>query len=297
MSKMMMGLIAILVILAYIGLAISGSELVKVPLIENISEANATVKLENAGLKGQFQKCFSNTIPKHIIIPSSQDPKENFSWLKGDEVIATVSLGRFPLLIGMREDKANETLRDLNLSCEIIEGRNSTFKEGFVYSQDPMPSEADCINGGSKVKLFVNSPSRIIIVEPKDNTSVTNTALVEGRLLDPLNKSEHLWIAIQSLRSIGNWYPQTSSRPLASITPINGEFQGNAYLGGVPNEPYEIAVLIVDNETNKKILEWANISLELNSWSPITQGYPNKDLRVPKDVIEKRTYAKVKVKI
>lgn len=295
MIKIKMGLIAIIVIITFVGSA-NSENLPKTPKIENISEALATNLLEENGLKADFQRCFSNTVEKHIIIPGSQDPQEGIEWFKNGTVHAVVSLGPFQTVIGKSKEKAIETINNLNLIPLIIEGRNNSVRAQYVYDQDPLPVEDLCIPQGTVVKLYVNSSSRVIIDSPEENDIAYNTTFVRGRLLDPLSENEHLWIAVKSISSIGDWWPQNTPTG-SSIIPVDGKFDGFAYLGGMRNDSFEIAVIIVDNETNEKIMEWINISRSRNTWPSITEGYPKENLRVPKEAIERQEKAKVIVRL
>lgn len=299
MIRMRWGLFVVIVITAVVGLTISApnKSVVEVPQIEGLSEALASKNLSDKGLGANFKRCFSNTVEKHFVISGSQDPKGGISWFVGDKVNASVSQGPFPSFIGFSKNRAIEAIDDLNLVPEIVEGRNKSYGEDFVYSQEPWPAEAFCLTQGFVVKLFVNSSSRIVITEPEENQVVNSSIiLVKGRLLDPLNKNEHIWLTVSPIRSISEIWPQSTSNR-GEIIPVNSEFVGNVLLEGVRDDLFEIGVIIVDNEINEKIVEWNNISRSQNIWPSITEGYPRKNLFVPWDVIKKQEKAKVVVKL
>jgi hypothetical protein len=63
---------------------------------------------------------------------------------------------------------------------------------------------------------------------------------------------------VKPFYSTSNWWPQT---PPGDINlSYDRTFEGNAYLGGNDKDLFEIAVLILDNETNKRFKEWENYS-------------------------------------
>lgn len=259
---------------------------VNVPLIEGKTEANASIQLESIGLIAEFQKCFSNT-ERYFIIPNSQDPRAGLDFFEGEKVRADVSLGPYPILIGISENDALHELQSKNMIYKPIAGQNNSVPEGYVFDQEP--KNASCIGPDFKIKIFVNTP--VIIEEPYENKRVGSAATVRGSLSTDLKNNEHLWIAVKPQKSIKDWWPQTGG----DIKLINGEFEANAFLGGIRNDTFEIGVLLVDDEINKKFWDWLNLSQSLNEWPPITQGHPETDQKVSKEVVEEHKIAKINV--
>jgi hypothetical protein len=80
-------------------------------------------------------------------------------------------------------------------------------------------------------------------------------------------------MAIKPILS-NNWWPQLSP---GEITPsYNGKFYASGYLGGNNSDLFEIGILILNNETNEKFLEWSSYSNNATNWVPITdKSYPS----------------------
>ena len=259
---------------------------VKVPMIENTTEANASFKLMSLGLNAEFQRCFSST-ERYFVIPHTQDPKANLDFLPGETVRADVSLGPYPIVIGMSENDARHELQSKNLTYKPLAGQNNTVRDGYVFDQEP--KNASCIGPDFKIKIFVNTP--VIIEEPYENKTVGSAATVRGSLSSDLKNNEHLWIAVKPQKSIKDWWPQTGG----DFKLINGEFEANAFLGGIRNDTFEIGVLLVDDQINQTFGDWLSLSQSKNDWPPITEGHPGTDQRVSKEVIEEHKIAKINV--
>jgi len=270
-------------------------DLVKVPSLDMISEAEADSRLENASLSACKQYCFSDSIPKHLVIPGTQDPAANISWYAGSQVKIKISRGTFPFVIGMDKSDAKTVLQEENLTYVTINGRNDTVQQGFIFDQEP--KKAGCYLP-KELRIFVNAPLSVgnIIVNPSERNDSeilvkSSTIIVEGRLSSSLREFEHLWIALKPDYSINNWWPQT---PPGDIKPDHdGTFQGNAYIGGNNGNRFEIGILILDNETNRRFLDWEDYSRAINSWAPITD--PALTMNVTKADIEAKKIAYLNV--
>lgn len=128
------------------------------------------------------------------------------------------------------------------------------------------------------------------IESPSENENVSEVVYVSGSLSRELEEDEFLWIAVKPLNSAKDWWPQNNGPKLAAV---DRRFDGNAYLAGDNGDRFEIAILIVDEEIDKDFMDWVNTSLEEDDWPSITVGHPEKDQKVPKEVIEARKVAKV----
>jgi hypothetical protein len=129
----------------------------------------------------------------------------------------------------------------------------------------------------------------------KDLIHANSTIVVEGYLSPGLDANDHLWIAVKPDKSISNWWPQINEKT-GDITPNRqGEFQGNAFLGGDPGDVFTIGILILNDTLNRKFSEWATNSRSRNSWPPITEGDPINGTRVSKDIIEDNVLAKMRI--
>lgn len=270
----------LLALVAISGSACAEKKIVEVPQIENISEAEAVQMLEQIGLNANFKDCFSATTEKYSIVPGSQDPKEGTKLLSGREVSAVVSQGIFPKLVGLSENEAKDLIDKTKLKNETIYDRDITFKEGFVFNQEP--KEATCLSSDFVVKIYVNRPLTIEIKEPKENEEVGSAPVVRASLSSDLAENEYLWIAVKPLNNIKDWWPQNN---LPKLVPVNNEFEGNAFLGGNNGDRFEIGILVVGEDINKIFMEWLNISSKENNWPPITQGHPGTNQKVAKEII------------
>ena len=268
----------------------SEQKVVEVPDIENISDVEAFQRLEQVGLIADFQECFSDTTEKYKIIPESQDPKAGTKSSAGRQVSADISLGPFPAVLGLSENDAKSLLDKAKLKNETIYARNSTVKEGIIFDQEP--KEANCLRSDFSVKIYINRPLAIEIESPKENDNVSSIVVVTGRLSSDLLENESLWIAVKPRKSVKDWWPQNN---LPKLVPVNGEFEGNAFLGGNKGEMFEIGILVVDEKINEIFMDWMNTSLKQNYWPSITEGRAGTNQIVPKEVIEALKLAKVNV--
>lgn len=271
-------------------------DLAEVPLLDMKSEAKADSDLQNASFSASKQYCFSDSIPKHFVIPETQDPVAETLWYAGSQIKVKISRGAFPSLIGMSKSEAEAVLQEENLTYVEIDGRNDTVRQGFIFDQEP--KEASCYPP-KELKLFVNAPLSLnnLTIEPSKyingETVVPSTVRVQGRLSSPLKRNEHLWIAVKPFYSTSNWWPQT---PPGDINlSYDRTFEGNAYLGGNDKDLFEIAVLILDNETNERFKEWENYSSSMNNWPAITD--PTLDMNVSKAIIDAQVLESLEVKL
>lgn len=261
-----------------------------VPPIENLSEARAYQEIMRSNLTPSFQECYSNTVKEHQIIPGSQNPRAEEEIFVGEKVKAKVSLGIFPSFIGLSENEAKDALDEANLSYDVQNGRNSSIKDGYVFDQEP--KNATCLGPDFKVRIYVNRPLAIEIESPKENDTVSSIVVVTGRVSSDLMENESLWIAVKPQKSVRDWWPQNN---LPRLVPVNGEFEGNAFLGGNKGDRFEIAVLVVDEKINEIFMNWTNTSIRENNWPSITEGRAGTNQKVPKEEIEALKLAKVNV--
>jgi hypothetical protein len=278
-------ILTIFVILNFFAYADEG--VVRVPMIETLSKEDASKELVSIGLRPDFSACYSKSVSKNFIIPGTQDPKMGKEINVGDNVKATISLGPLPILTGENEKDALKLLNKINLTYEIIEDRIEGIPANYVYDQ--FPKGDYCFSQDEKLKLFVNAPLRVNITRPKEGERVQNTTTVEGTISQDLKDNENLWIVVRPYKSLANWWPQSGG----PITPKNRIFKGEAYLGGVSNDMFEIGILIVDDKLNSQFEKWLINSSSLNQWPPITEGDPISRVKVSKYVIQSNKYASV----
>jgi hypothetical protein len=285
--------IKLYILLALVSISASADpeqKAVEVPQIENMVVGDAFEKLQGIGLVPKFQECFSSSTEKYRIIPGSQDPPAQMNYLTGKEVRAVVSLGPFPYVVGYRENEAEDQLDKANLKIDPQYYRNNSVKEGYVFDQEP--KGAICLRPDLKVKIFINKPLTIQIESPEENDNVSSFFAVTGKVSSDLMENESLWIAVKPLKDTKNWWPQSNP---PKVEPISKEFQGVAFLGGQKGDEFEIGILVVDNETNKKFMDWLNTSISEDKWPSITVGRPGTDQKVAKEIIEAHKFANVVV--
>ena len=90
----------------------------------------------------------------------SQDPqyKEKYNVLEKSTITVSVSKGQeiieVPKLEGETKEKAEATLKQLNLVYEFIEENNDKVEAGYVFKQEPAAGEK--VPGESKIKVYVS---------------------------------------------------------------------------------------------------------------------------------------------
>lgn len=267
-------LFALLLFSLWIGQCFAIVDLPKVPLLDNISIAEADYLLANSNLTANKSYCFSNSIPEHFVIPKTQNPAYGTIWYADGEVTLKVSRGKFPSVIGMSQPDAERTISDLNLIPKVITDRNETVPQGFVFNQEP--KKVGCL-APEIVTIFVSAPLSVdgITLNPyrvRDSGDeyriiTTETSILTGHISSRLKENEHLWIAVKPILS-NNWWPQTSPGDITLYG--DGMFQGSVYLGGNDSDLFEIGILLLNNETNERFLQWDSDSKNATNWGPIT---------------------------
>jgi hypothetical protein len=129
----------------------------------------------------------------------------------------------------------------------------------------------------------------------KNNMIYTNsTIVVEGYISPPLDRNDHLWIAVKPDKSVSNWWPQINGES-GEVPSRQGEFQGNAFLGGGPGDVFTVGILILDDTLNRKFSEWATNTKIMKSWPPITEGDPINGTKVSKNEIDATVLEHVRI--
>jgi hypothetical protein len=138
------------------------------------------------------------------------------------------------------------------------------------------------------IKMAVN-------LSQKDDLIYTNsTIVVKGHLSPDLKTNEHLWIAVKPDNSISNWWPQSNGE----LKPNEeGEFEGNAFLGGDKDEVFTVGILILNDTLNRTFSKWVVNSKIKNYWPPITEGDPITKTKISKNIIEDTALAYIRIKL
>jgi hypothetical protein len=208
-------------------------------------------------------------------------------------IIASSGIGQsseekiVPNLVGLSEENATKILNELNVSYKILEGHNESVKLGFICDQEPKYLEV--LHPGATIKVYKNIPL-IKLYIPLEGDHVNNSVLIRGHISPELGENDFLWIGAKPYKDIKNWWPQSNG----IIRPFRGgEFEGNAFLGGISNDTFEIGIFIINQSLNDKFNKWLNFATEYNVWPPITKENPG--ATVAKEVLEAHKYEQVNV--
>lgn len=178
----------------------SGADGAMVPDVTGLTQAEATVRLENEGFTVRVVKDNSTEIPKGNVI--SQDPKGDSRIPRGTQITLTVSLGTetqdvsMPDLRGMDEERAIATMVELGLDYEspAEEMFSDTYAEGQVCYQNYSPGIT--VGSGTKVVYKVSKgPEPAVyncsytVQAPSDYVSGTPATLT----LFATDTSEAMW--------------------------------------------------------------------------------------------------------
>jgi eukaryotic-like serine/threonine-protein kinase len=129
---------------------------VAVPDVQGLSEADATKRLEDAGLLVDPEFAFSDTIPEGRAIGT--DPGPGISLDTGQTVKLIVSRGsnkvEVPSVIGLQDDQALARLQSADLAGTVVQ-RDSDEPAGKVVAQSPTAGKL--VRSGSSVTIFVSS--------------------------------------------------------------------------------------------------------------------------------------------
>lgn len=138
----------------------SGTDGIMLPDVSGMTQAEATVLLENEGFSVRVVKENSTEVPKGNVI--SQDPKGDSRLRRGTEIVLTVSLGTetqevsMPDLRGMTEETAIATMVELGLdySTPAEQMFSDDYAEGQVCYQNYSPGIT--VGSGTKVVYKVS---------------------------------------------------------------------------------------------------------------------------------------------
>ena len=138
----------------------SGTDGIMLPDVSGMTQAEATVLLENEGFGVRVVKENSTEVPKGNVI--SQDPKGDSRLRRGTEIVLTVSLGTetqevsMPDLRGMTEETAIATMVELGLdySTPAEQMFSDDYAEGQVCYQNYSPGIT--VGSGTKVVYKVS---------------------------------------------------------------------------------------------------------------------------------------------
>jgi eukaryotic-like serine/threonine-protein kinase len=159
-----------------------------------LERAAAIDELEGSGLTADFgDKAYSETVPAGQVL--STDPSAGENVLDGGTVAVTLSLGKerydVPKLRGLSEDRAQDRLRDTNLTFgESTAKFSDTVPEGTVLRSDP--EVGTTLRPDAVVDLVVSKgPKPIKIRDFTGKDADRAAAWFEQRELEVDTSSEH----------------------------------------------------------------------------------------------------------
>jgi eukaryotic-like serine/threonine-protein kinase len=171
----------------------SGPAVVSVPDVANLTEAEATKRLENAGFQVTVEEQFSNAVPPGKAIGTEPAVGTQLSTLQ--PVTLLISKGanqvEVPDVVGLDDQAALAALQAAGLSGSLVQ-RDSDAPQGQVVSQSP--TAGDMVARGSQVTIFASSGAITVpdVVGEARKTAVTalkqagfTVAVTEQATTDP----------------------------------------------------------------------------------------------------------------
>jgi beta-lactam-binding protein with PASTA domain len=134
----------------------SGPAVVSVPEVANLSEPDATKRLEGAGFKVSPSFRFSDSVPRGRAVGT--EPAAGTQLSTQQPVILLISKGSntvaVPNVVGLDDQSALTTLQNAGLAGVEVQ-RDSSEPAGKVIAQSPGPSKR--VNRGSQVTIFAST--------------------------------------------------------------------------------------------------------------------------------------------
>ncbi len=134
----------------------SGPAIVSVPTVANLTEADATKRLEHAGFRVNTQQQFSKTVPRRLVIGTT--PPAGTQLSTAQAVTLLISRGAntvtIPNVVGLDDQAALAALGNAGLSGTEVQ-RDSTEPQGKVLSQSPAAGKQ--VARGSQVTIFAST--------------------------------------------------------------------------------------------------------------------------------------------
>jgi beta-lactam-binding protein with PASTA domain/predicted Ser/Thr protein kinase len=152
----------------------SGPAIVAVPDVANLSEADATKRLENVGFRVNPQQRYSNSVKKGLVIGT--EPAAGTQLSTAQAVTLLISRGAntvtVPNVVGLDDQAALAALQNAGLSGVEVQ-RDSTEPQGKVVGQSPPAGKL--IARGSQVTIFASTGAITVpdVVGQARKTAVT----------------------------------------------------------------------------------------------------------------------------
>ncbi|MFE7841624.1 Stk1 family PASTA domain-containing Ser/Thr kinase [Streptomyces sp. NPDC057474] len=180
------GLLAVVVaVLLVLGVGggvwyINSGQFTQVPAVLQQSEADATKRLEGAGLDVDVEQAFSDTVKRGRVIGTDPAPGERIR--DNDTVTVTISKGpetvKVPELKGYRLDLARTRLKDDGLEPGLV---TREFSDEVIRGQviSTQPGSGTEISSGSAVRLVVSRGAPVEVPEVSGASVADATAELE----------------------------------------------------------------------------------------------------------------------
>jgi serine/threonine protein kinase len=134
----------------------SGPAIVAVPVVANLSQADATKRLEKAGFRVTVMQQYSKTVPRGLVIGTNPSAATQLS--TSQAVTLLVSRGAntvtVPNVVGLNDQAALAALSNAGLSGTEVQ-KDSTEPQGKVLGQSPGAGKR--VGRGSQVTIFAST--------------------------------------------------------------------------------------------------------------------------------------------
>ncbi len=187
-------IVLLLIVAAIVAYFLTRPDKVVVPDVIGDSQAEATLALQNAGLKADPDPV-RNSAPADTVIESDPRAKEKVD--EGSTVTITVSLGpgtvNIPAVAGLTVAEAKKKLKDLGFESDVHKQPSDSVPAGTVISSDP--GQGFPTKPGETVTLNVSSGARTMDVPSVvgvDRAKATNALEKAGFVVnaEPVDSDE-----------------------------------------------------------------------------------------------------------
>ncbi len=160
---------------------LDGEEKVTLTDMVNLTQADASQKLEDLGLRVKINPIVNDRVEEGRVF--DQRPRAGAKVAKGSLVELSVSSGKtpvnIPLVEGLTEEDARDALERANLVADIQPEPSDDVPEGEVISQDPKAGEL--LAPGSSVTLKVSSGPADVTVPNVTGFTITKASNALGK--------------------------------------------------------------------------------------------------------------------
>lgn len=160
---------------------LDGEEKVTLTDMVNLTQAEASQKLEDLGLRVKINPVVNDSVEEGRVF--DQRPRAGAKVAKGSLVELRVSSGKtpvnIPLVEGLTEEDARDALERANLVADIQPEPSDDVPEGEVISQDPKAGEL--LAPGSSVTLKVSSGPADVAVPNVTGFTITKASNALGK--------------------------------------------------------------------------------------------------------------------